>query len=126
MQEVVGSTPIFSTIKKILIEAIWERPEATGRSSVRLRYSPQIWVAFYAYILRSLSNGRYYVGSCENVEQRLGQHNTGKNSSTKSGIPWELKKVETFVTRKEAYQREQYIKRMKSTLFIEKVINGER
>jgi putative endonuclease len=83
-------------------------------------------VAFYAYILRSLSNGTYYVGSCENIKQRLEQHNSGRNSSTKNGFPWELKKVETFDTRKEAYQREQYIKRMKSTLFIEKVINGER
>jgi putative endonuclease len=83
-------------------------------------------VAFYAYILRSLSNGTYYVGSCENIKQRLEQHNSGRDSSTKNGIPWELKKVETFDTKKEAYQREQYIKRMKSTLFIEKVINGER
>src|SRR5215467_51141 len=104
-----------------------ERPEASRRSSVRLRYSPQLkndkstvlgirthlkalsptpyysthQVAFYTYILRSLLNGRYYVGSCENLEQR-------RNSSTKNGIPWELKKVETFSSRKEAFQREQY------------------
>jgi putative endonuclease len=56
----------------------------------------------------------------------LEQHNAGRNLSTKRGIPWELKKVESFEKRKDAYQREQYIKRMKSRSFIEKVIKGER
>jgi putative endonuclease len=99
---------------------------ACKRSSVRLRYSPHVIVAFYVYILCSLSNGSYYVGSCDNVNKRLEQHNAGRNLSTKRGIPWELKKVESFEKRKDAYQREQYIKRMKSRSFIEKVIKGER
>jgi putative endonuclease len=54
------------------------------------------------------------------------QHNAGRNTSTKSGIPWMLKKVEVFNTRSDAYQRELFIKRMKSRFFIERVINGER
>ena len=31
---------------------------------------------YYVYIIKS-SSDRYYVGSTENVEERLGQHNSG-------------------------------------------------
>ncbi len=62
----------------------------------------------------------------ENIINRLQQHNSGKNTSTRYGIPWEIKKYETYSTRAEAVHRESFIKRMKSRSFIEKVINGER
>jgi len=83
-------------------------------------------MSFYVYILYSLSKDKYYIGSCENVDIRLIRHNSGRNHSTKSGIPWELKKIEVYNLRREAYQREVFIKRMKSRKFIEQVIAGER
>ncbi|HXL57622.1 MAG TPA: GIY-YIG nuclease family protein [Chitinophagaceae bacterium] len=81
---------------------------------------------FYVYILYSATTNRYYIGSCEEVETRLQQHNSGRNLSTKYGIPWELKKMEVFITRSEAFQSESFIKKMKSKAFIEKVIAGKR
>jgi len=83
-------------------------------------------MSFYVYILYSPTTNRYYIGSCEKVEIRLQQHNSGRNLSTKHGIPWHLKKTEIFKTRREAFKRESFIKKMKSKLFIEKVIAGER
>jgi len=45
----------------------------------------------YVYFLRSLKNPKKtYVGFTENIDQRLVEHNTGKNSSTSRHIPWEL------------------------------------
>jgi putative endonuclease len=83
-------------------------------------------LSFYVYILYSVTTERYYVGSCKDVELRLQRHNSGRNLSTKYGIPWILLKIETFNTRSEAFQREFFIKKMKSKVFIEKVISGER
>lgn len=81
---------------------------------------------FYVYILYSSSANKYYIGSCMDMEERLARHNTGRNTSTKYGIPWTIKKVETFPSRAEATTREAYIKRMKSRIFTEQVIAGNR
>jgi len=41
-------------------------------------------------------------------------HNTGKVRSTKNGTPWEIKYIEKFNNRNDAYRRELQIKRYKS------------
>ena len=83
-------------------------------------------MSFYMYILYSERKDRYYVGSCEDFNVRLEQHNSGRNKSTSYGVPWTMKKVEEFSTRAEATARELHIKKMKSRRFIEQVITGER
>ena len=65
---------------------------------------------FFIYILRSRQTLRYYVGSTENIEERLVQHNSGKSKSTRAGVPWELIRTETFETRSDAVLRERKIK----------------
>ncbi|MEP0806658.1 MAG: GIY-YIG nuclease family protein [Chloroflexota bacterium] len=65
---------------------------------------------FYTYILRSEQLQRYYVGSTQDVENRLNEHNAGKSKSTRAGIPWRLIHVEEFPTRSEAMLRERKIK----------------
>ncbi|HOG76449.1 MAG TPA: GIY-YIG nuclease family protein [Candidatus Marinimicrobia bacterium] len=42
------------------------------------------------YVIRSLKDGRYYVGMSEDVSQRLKTHSSGKDTSTKSRRPFEL------------------------------------
>jgi putative endonuclease len=44
------------------------------------------------------------------VEKRLQEHNAGKSTSTRAGIPWGLIHTERFATRAEAVQRERKIK----------------
>jgi putative endonuclease len=78
---------------------------------------------FTVYILYSEKNKKYYIGSCQNIEERLNRHNTGRNKSTHSGIPWKLMYQENFDTRTNAVTREKVIKKMKSKKYIEKIIS---
>jgi len=79
---------------------------------------------YTVYIIYSEKSNKYYTGSCENFDIRLGQHNAGRNNSTKAGIPWILKYTEAFNTLKEARAREASIKRMKSRKYIESLIDS--
>ncbi len=63
-------------------------------------------MSHYVYVLYSVKLNRYYVGQTHDIENRLSQHNSGRNVSTKGGIPWDLKYTEIFNTRFEAMQRE--------------------
>ena len=65
---------------------------------------------FYCYVLRSQKTGRRYVGSCENLTERIRRHNAGDSKATKHGVPWVLVHSESFATRAEAAQRERYYK----------------
>ena len=62
------------------------------------------------YILRSESTGRYYTGSTVNLENRLREHNSGENKSTRRGRPWMVVHVEEVANRSEAYALEKKIK----------------
>ena len=65
---------------------------------------------FYCYVLRSQKTGRRYVGSCENLSERIRRHNAGESKATKHGVPWILLHCEKFSTRSAAAQRERYYK----------------
>ncbi|MFL6536775.1 MAG: GIY-YIG nuclease family protein [Chthoniobacterales bacterium] len=65
---------------------------------------------FYVCVLRSEKTGRRYVGSCEDVEQRLKRHNAAHSKATRHGIPWLIIHTEAFATRGEAMRRELFYK----------------
>ncbi len=65
---------------------------------------------FYAYILKSLKDAKYYYGSCENLEKRLLAHNSGKVKSTKARRPLIIIYSETYETRSEAFKQEHFFK----------------
>jgi len=65
---------------------------------------------FYVYILRSEKTKKYYVGSTQDVANRLREHNHGETRSIRHGIPWALVHQEIFPTRAEAVQCENKIK----------------
>jgi putative endonuclease len=79
---------------------------------------------FSVYIIYSASLDRYYTGSCQNFVDRLLQHNSGRNKSTKGGISWVLKYEEKYATNQEARKREAAIKKMKSRKYIEQLISS--
>ena len=64
----------------------------------------------WAYILRSLKNGRFYYGSTEDLPKRLARHNAGKVRSTKAYRPWVVHYAEQIETKGEAYRRELFFK----------------
>ena len=41
---------------------------------------------FYVYVLRSCKTDRRYVGSCENVDDRLRRHNAGPSKATRKAF----------------------------------------
>jgi len=65
---------------------------------------------FHVYVLKSAKTGRRYIGSCENLDDRLRRHNAGDSKATRHGAPWTLIYTETFTTRREALEKERYYK----------------
>jgi putative endonuclease len=66
---------------------------------------------FYTYILYSEKLYKYYDGSTNDLERRLLDHNRGKTSFARTGMPWILRYTESFPTRKEAVAREMEVKK---------------
>lgn len=80
---------------------------------------------YYIYIIYSTTLNKYYVGSCQNVEERLQDHLNSRSKFTKVTKDWKLEYFETFLTRSEACQRELQIKKMKSRTYIENLIENK-
>ena len=79
-------------------------------------------MAHYVYILYSEKTNHYYIGSTSNTEERLQRHNAGSTLSTKQGRPWKIVYTEIFTSKTEALQREIYLKKMKSRVYLEALI----
>jgi len=79
---------------------------------------------YFVYILQSIKNETYYVGSTGDVHRRLKEHNQGLSRSTRPYRPWRIRKIETFNTLSQARKREQFIKKKKSKKIIEIIIKS--
>ena len=79
---------------------------------------------FYTYIIYSECIDRYYIGSTENLDRRLNDHNGGRTSSTRGKGPWTLKWSKQFSTRSEAVSEENRLKARKSRIYLEQLIGG--
>ncbi len=101
-QEVTGSIPVSS--KKFRL------------ASLHMKY--------FVYILKSLRNGRYYVGYTNDLTRRLGQHNSGRTKSIKHWSPFEVVYKEEYDNASLARKREYYIKSQKSRKYIENLIKS--
>jgi putative endonuclease len=77
---------------------------------------------YFVYILKSSTNSRYYIGYPSNISQRVSQYNSGKNKSTKHGIPWKLVYSETFGDKKSAWLRERQLKSYKGGEAFKKLV----
>lgn len=65
---------------------------------------------YYFYILRSVKNGKLYLGSTPDLKERLKSHNSGENKATKPNIPYELIFYSGFKNQKDAINCELYFK----------------
>ena len=77
----------------------------------------------WVYILKSIKNGRYYIGCTKNLENRLIEHNSGETKGIRYLIPFELVYKECYNTLPEARKRERYLKSKKSRKYLERLIN---
>ena len=105
MQEVRGSTPLFSTRARLL--------------------RALTFMTFFVYIIYSESLARFYTDTTNNVHNRIEEHNSNKypNSFTSKGIPWELFLAIKCDSSGQAYKLEKFIKKMKSSMFIKRLKN---
>jgi putative endonuclease len=79
---------------------------------------------YYVYVLKSAILGIYYVGSTDDIDRRIKEHNNGLSKYTKNKGPWVLLYSERYNTLKEARQREKLIKSWKKRTAIEKLIRN--
>ena len=79
---------------------------------------------YYTYIIQSQKNGKFYTGSCQDIQIRIERHNAGATPSTKSGRPWKLVYSESYENNSDALKREREIKSKKSRKYIEFLIDS--
>jgi len=65
---------------------------------------------WYVYILRSTADKNLYVGSTNDINRRLAEHNSGKVDSTKNRVPLSLEAYIAVKNRAKAVELEQYLK----------------
>jgi putative endonuclease len=75
------------------------------------------------YILQSTSSGKFYIGSADDVSQRLSGHQRGQTRYTRSRGPWVLVYQESYPTLSEAQRRERQLKSWKSHRSIQELID---
>jgi len=63
----------------------------------------------YVYVLQN-NKGNWYIGSTRDLQKRILRHNSGKNKSTKYGIPWRIIYCEISLNKEDARVREKYLK----------------
>ncbi|GAB2987049.1 hypothetical protein GCM10027049_28620 [Mucilaginibacter puniceus] len=78
---------------------------------------------YCTYILYSATRNKYYVGSCEDIAQRVIKHNTNHSGFTGKTGDWILKWHENYQQKSDALKREKQIKNWKSRKMIDKLIN---
>ena len=77
-----------------------------------------LFMSFHVYIIQSQKDGSYYVGSTQDLKERIGRHNQGRSTYTRSKCPWELVYYEEHADRSSAIKREREIKRHKRKSYI--------
>ncbi|CAM3559362.1 GIY-YIG nuclease family protein [Flavobacterium chungbukense] len=78
----------------------------------------------YLYILYSNSSQKFYIGETKNIHERIFKHQNHfySNSFTKIADDWEVVLTFSCNTKDDALYLENFIKRMKSKIFNNKVI----
>ena len=72
----------------------------------------------FTYILFSKSAGKFYTGSCDDVQKRFERHNSALVPSTKYGVPWKLQWYQQCESRSDARRLEQRIKKRGAKRFL--------
>ncbi len=79
-------------------------PAHAGRAGL------MVGIMWFVYFIKSLSNKWYYVGSTNDIDRRISEHNAGKVSSTKQKRPFILVYKKEFKTEQEARGYERLLK----------------
>ena len=81
---------------------------------------------FWTYILQSEVDGRLYIGSTGNLEERLMRHNSGRVSSTAFYKPWRLFEAIQFRSRSEAMALERKLKSWRNPERVKELVLSDK
>lgn len=99
-------------------------PSSSGLGQSDLSDRSRGYLMYYVYIIKSVTTGRFYVGSTSRVGLRVEYHNKGWSRATKGRRPWVLVHTEKYEDKSTGLKREREIKTWKSSKLIESLING--
>ena len=68
-------------------------------------------MTYFVYIIWSEKLKQFYVGSTQDIENRLREHNLGEGNFTSKGIPWKMTWNTELKDRGEAVRLENKIKK---------------
>ena len=78
----------------------------------------------YVYVLQSKKDGDLYVGCTTDLKKRLQLHNAKKVTSTKKRTPLNLIYYEAYISSKDAYARERYLKTGWGRNYLQKTLSN--
>ncbi len=76
-------------------------------------------MSYFVYIIWSEKLSRFYVGSTQNLKNRLDEHNCGEGNFTSKGIPWKLIWTTELEKRADVVELENRIKKRGIKRFLE-------
>ena len=80
------------------------------------------FMAYYLYIIQSEKDDSFYIGTTQNLKERVLRHNQGRSKYTRTKRPWKLVFNEEHPDRSSAMKKEYAIKRQKRKDFIESLV----
>jgi putative endonuclease len=75
----------------------------------------------FVYVLKSLKDGKRYVGISANLQNRIIQHNRGEVKATRGRRPFEIVYHEELGSLLDARGREKYLKSAAGRRFLKKI-----
>ena len=94
-----------------------------GRLSCFKNY---IHMSYFVYIIKSLKDNSFYIGSTNDLDRRLSEHNQGLSKYTSAKTPWDLVYSESFGDVTAARKREYFLKKQRNRAFYQKLIDSVR
>ncbi len=75
---------------------------------------------YFVYVLRSIQNKKFFIGTTNDLYSCLERHNTGKNIHTVDLYPFELIYYEAYIYFQDAFNRERYLRSTAGQKFLKK------
>ncbi|OGU72863.1 MAG: hypothetical protein A2V93_01835 [Ignavibacteria bacterium RBG_16_34_14] len=82
-------------------------------------------MSYFLYILKSQNKDKFYTGISSDPNKILLYHNSIEKGFTARYRPWKIVFTLEMKSKEEAMKVEKRIKRMKSKVYLQKIISGE-
>ena len=79
---------------------------------------------WYVYVLRSIKDQMFYIGSTNDLQRRVAEHQAGKNISTARRLPMELLYFEGHRCKEDTIRREKYFKTTKGKVTLRQMLRS--